>query len=59
MSTEELLHRLAPLGQHDSGHIAHQQKFSFVSVFVARGTETIQSINMPVAGLLANCSVVA
>ncbi len=52
MSTEELLHRLAPLARHDSRQIAHQQKFSFVSAFVARRTETIQSINMPVAGLL-------
>jgi AraC-like DNA-binding protein len=52
MSTEELLYRLAPLARHDSRHIAHQQKFSFVSAFVARRTETIQSINMPVAGLL-------
>jgi AraC-like DNA-binding protein len=52
MSNEELLHRLAPLARHDSRHIAHQQKFSFVSAFVARSTETIQSINMPVAGLL-------
>jgi AraC-like DNA-binding protein len=52
MSTEELLYRLAPLARHDSRHIALQQKFSFVSAFVARRTETIQSINMPVAGLL-------
>jgi len=52
VSTDELLHRLAPLARHDSRHIAHQQKFSFVSAFVARRTETIQSINMPVAGLL-------
>jgi AraC-like DNA-binding protein len=52
MRTEELLHRLAPLASHDSRHIAHHQKFSFVSAFVARRTETIQSINMPVAGLL-------
>jgi AraC-like DNA-binding protein len=52
MSTQELLHRLAPLASHDSRNIAHQQKFSFVSAFVARRTETIQSINMPVAGLL-------
>jgi len=49
---EELLYRLAPLARHDSRHIAHQQKFSFVSAFVARSTETIQCINMPVAGLL-------
>ncbi len=52
MSTEEFLHRLAPLARHDSRHIAHQQRFSFVSAFVTRSTETIQSINMPVAGLL-------
>ncbi len=52
MSTQELLHRLAPLAIHDSRSIAHHQKFSFVSAFVARRTETIQSINMPVAGLL-------
>jgi AraC-like DNA-binding protein len=32
--------------------MAHRQRFSFVSAFVARRTETIQSINMPVAGLL-------
>ncbi len=52
MSTQELLHRLAPLAVHDSRNIAHQQKFSFVSAFVARSTETIQSIHMPVAGIL-------
>jgi len=52
VSTEELLHRLAPLAVHDSRSIAHQHKFSFVSAFVARRTETIQSIHMPVAGLL-------
>ncbi len=52
MSTQELLHRLAPLAVHDSRNIAHQHKFSFVSAFVARRTETIQSIHMPVAGLL-------
>jgi AraC-like DNA-binding protein len=52
VSTQELLHRLAPLAIHDSRSIAHHQKFSFVSAFVARRTETIQSINMPVAGLL-------
>jgi AraC-like DNA-binding protein len=52
VSTQELLRRLAPLAVHDSRGIAHQQKFSFVSAFVARRTETIQSIHMPVAGLL-------
>jgi AraC-like DNA-binding protein len=52
VSTGELLHRLAPLAVHDSRGMAHQQKFSFVSAFVARRTETIQSIHMPVAGLL-------
>ncbi len=52
MSHQELLQRLAPLATHDSRSIAHRQKFSFVSAFVARRTETIQSINMPVAGLL-------
>jgi len=51
-NNQELLHRLAPLAVHDSRSIAHQQKFSFVSAFVARRTETIQSIHMPVAGLL-------
>jgi AraC-like DNA-binding protein len=52
VGTQELLHRLAPLAVHDSRGIAHQQKFSFVSAFVTRRTETIQSIHMPVAGLL-------
>jgi AraC-like DNA-binding protein len=52
VSTQELLRRLAPIAVHDSRSIAHQQKFSFVSAFVARRTETIQSIHMPVAGLL-------
>jgi len=52
VSTQELLHRLAPLAVHDSRNIAHRQKFSFVSAFVARRTETIQSIHMPVAGIL-------
>jgi len=51
-SSQELLHRLAPLATRDSRNIAHRQKFSFVSAFVARRTETIQSIHMPVAGLL-------
>jgi len=51
-NNQELLHRLAPLAIHDSRSMAHRQKFSFVSAFVARRTETIQSINMPVAGLL-------
>jgi len=52
VSIQKLVHRLAPLAVHDSRSIAHQQKFSFVSAFVARRTETIQSIHMPVAGLL-------
>ena len=46
------VYRLAPLAVHDSRSMAHQQKFSFVSALVARRTETIQSIHMPVAGLL-------
>jgi AraC-like DNA-binding protein len=50
--TQEFLQRLAPLASHDSRNIAHRQKFPFVSAFVARRTETIQSISMPVAGLL-------
>jgi AraC-like DNA-binding protein len=49
---QELLHRLAPLAARDSRSIAHKQKFSFISAFVSRTTETIQSIHMPVAGLL-------
>jgi AraC-like DNA-binding protein len=52
MGNDELLRRLAPLARHDSRHIAHRQKFSFVSAFVARRTESFQSIHMPVAGLL-------
>jgi AraC-like DNA-binding protein len=52
VTTQQFLQRLAPLARHDSRHIAHQQRFSFVSAFVTRSTETIQSINMPVAGLL-------
>jgi hypothetical protein len=43
VSSQELLHRLAPLATRDSRHIAHQQKFSFVSAFVARRTETIRA----------------
>jgi AraC-like DNA-binding protein len=43
---------LAPFAIHDSRSIAPRQKFSFVSAFVARRTETVQSIHMPVAGLL-------
>jgi AraC-like DNA-binding protein len=52
MGTEELLRHLAPLARHDSRTIAHRQMFSYVSAFVARQTETIHSVNMPVAGLL-------
>jgi AraC-like DNA-binding protein len=52
MTTEELLSQLAPFARQDSRTLAHRQKFSFVSAFVARQTETIHSINMPVAGLL-------
>jgi AraC-like DNA-binding protein len=52
IGTEELLRRLAPLARQDSRTIAHRQEFSYVSAFVARQTETIHSVNMPVAGLL-------
>jgi AraC-like DNA-binding protein len=52
MNTQELRHRLAPLAVQDTRKIAVDAKFSFLSAFVARETETIQAYAMPVAGLL-------
>lgn len=52
MNTQEMLRRLAPLAFKDTRNIARGDTFSFLSAFVARETETIQTISMPVAGLL-------
>jgi AraC-like DNA-binding protein len=52
MNTQEMIRRLAPLALQDTRNIAVGDKFSFLSAFVARETETIQTISMPVAGLL-------
>jgi len=52
MNTQEMLQRLAPLAVQDTRNIARGDRFSFLSAFVARETETIQTISMPVAGLL-------
>jgi AraC-like DNA-binding protein len=52
MNTEDMLRRLAPLAVQDTRNIAVGDTFSFLSAFVARETETIQTISMPVAGLL-------
>jgi AraC-like DNA-binding protein len=49
---EEMLRRLAPLAGHDTRNIARGDKFSFLSAFVTREIETIQTISMPLAGLL-------
>ncbi len=49
---EDMLRRLAPLAGHDTRYIARGDKFSFLSAFVTREIETIQTISMPVAGLL-------
>jgi AraC-like DNA-binding protein len=52
MNRQEMLRRLAPLAVQDTRNIARGDRFSFLSAFVARETETIQTISMPVAGLL-------
>jgi AraC-like DNA-binding protein len=52
MNTQEMIRRLAPLAVQDTRHIALGDTFSFLSAFVARESETIQTISMPVAGLL-------
>lgn len=52
MSAQDLVPRLAELARQDTRFIAQESKFSFLSAFVARQTETFQAINMPVAGLL-------
>ncbi len=52
MDRQEMLRRLAPLASQDTRNIARGDRFSFLSAFVARETETIQTISMPVAGLL-------
>jgi len=52
MNTQALRRELAVLAQRDTREIPYTDRFSFVSSFVARRTETVQSISMPVAGLL-------
>lgn len=52
MKIDDLIRRLGPLAKNDTRNIAQGDRFSFVSAFVARQTETIQSIALPVASLL-------
>jgi AraC-like DNA-binding protein len=52
MCTEDMLRRLAPLARKDTRTIGHSEKFSFLSAFVTRQTETFQAMQMPVSGLL-------
>lgn len=52
MTKGELLRRLAPLALRDTRKVEHGDRFSFISAFVTRQTEVIQTISMPVAGLL-------
>jgi AraC-like DNA-binding protein len=52
MNTQALRRELAVMAQRDTREIPFTDRFSFVSSFVARRTETVQSISMPVAGLL-------
>jgi AraC-like DNA-binding protein len=52
METKVLLRELAHLARLDTREIPFTDRFSFISAFVARRTETVQSISMPVAGLL-------
>jgi hypothetical protein len=47
MKVDDLIRRLAPLAKHDTRNIAQGDRFSFVSAFVARRTETFQSIALP------------
>ncbi len=49
---QDLVPRLTELARQDTRFIAQENKFSFLSAFVARQTETFHAINMPVAGLL-------
>jgi AraC-like DNA-binding protein/quercetin dioxygenase-like cupin family protein len=49
---DELLQRLAPLASRDTRKVEYGDRFSFISAFVTRKTEVIQTISMPVAGLL-------
>jgi AraC-like DNA-binding protein len=52
MDIQDMRARLAPLAVQDTRKIAYNDKFSFLSAFVARETETIRAYAMPVAGLL-------
>ena len=47
MNIDDLIRRLGPLAKHDTRNIAQGDRFSFVSAFVARQTESIQSIALP------------
>jgi len=52
MDKQTLIRDLAHLARLDTREIPFTDKFSFISAFVARRTETVHSISMPVAGLL-------
>ncbi len=52
MTKEELVRQLACLARRDARDIPYTDRFSFLSSFVARRTEMVQAISMPVAGLL-------
>ncbi len=53
MGSQALTKALAHLARLDTREIPFTDEFSFISAFVARRTETVHSISMPVAGLLA------
>jgi AraC-like DNA-binding protein len=52
MDKQTLMRELAHLARLDTREIPFTDKFSFISAFVARRTDTVHSISMPVAGLL-------
>jgi hypothetical protein len=52
MDKKTLTQELAHLARLDTREVPYTDRFSFISAFVARRTETVHSISMPVAGLL-------
>jgi AraC-like DNA-binding protein len=52
METTTLVHRLIPLARLDTRQLCQDKTFSFLTAFVARQTETFQTIAMPAATLL-------
>ncbi len=52
MISDPALRELTSLARRDSRDIAFTDSFSFLSAFVARRTEKIHSVSLPVAGLL-------